>query len=243
MKKSIPHITSFHYSLSPSGQVEITLPEGYILPLGHVSEVLADLDSFADCPTDLSWRDSPVKDRVLARLANPVGRLLYDQFGEERWPECTEESFPEVSQGAERARARDVEESFLARLGHSIGRPLTANAKASSNPDAPVGARWRATHPNACLHFELGPCVPAATDGSRVVLFSLPFFGADWLMAHRSNLIGPCTSSRVPLGRWNYITNKPSLYGTPSAASQTRTRAPRGASLFDKAIALLNSLK
>jgi hypothetical protein len=65
-----------------------------------------------------------------------------------------------------------------------------------------VAERWRMLAPNAVLHPQFGPGVTIATDGVWVILWSKPWEGADWLMAHRSNVVGPVTSTPTALWEW-----------------------------------------
>lgn len=85
---------------------------------------------------------------------------------------------------------------ILSQVGDSIGYRLD------------VLAGWRTLAFNAAIHFQLGPCVTVATDGSRVVLFSRPRFGCDYTIAHRRNVNGPVTSTPKIIEDWNYFERK-----------------------------------
>lgn len=78
---------------------------------------------------------------------------------------------------------------------------------------------WRVTAPNACLHPQFGPCVPVATDGTWTVLWSRPWPGCDWLLAHTSNVIGPVTSTPTALWEWT----KDGLRGRSTSGAVARS--------------------
>lgn len=69
--------------------------------------------------------------------------------------------------------------------------------------------RWRALAPNAVLHFQFGPGVTVATDGTQVIVFSFARWGTDCAVVHRNNVRGPVTSTPIRTAEWDYVTNRP----------------------------------
>lgn len=88
---------------------------------------------------------------------------------------------------------------ILTLVGESIGYRL----------DVMLG--WRMLAFNAAVHFQLGPCLTVATDGTRVVLWSEPRFGCDFTIAHRRNVNGYVTSTPKAIDDWNYAERKPGV--------------------------------
>lgn len=77
-------------------------------------------------------------------------------------------------------------------------------------------SKWRALSLNTVLHFQFGPCLTAATNGVDVLLVSSPSLTADWILAHRSNVIGPVTGTEVSVAEWNWLSNSSAaLKGVP----------------------------
>lgn len=62
--------------------------------------------------------------------------------------------------------------------------------------------RWTVLAPNAVLHPQFGPAVTIATDGVAVLLWSRPWPGTDSMLVHRSNIIGPVTTTPIALSEW-----------------------------------------
>lgn len=69
--------------------------------------------------------------------------------------------------------------------------------------------RWRALAPNAIIHFQFGPGVTVATDGTQVIVFSFAKWGTDCAVVHRNNIRGPVTSTPIRTNEWDYVTNRP----------------------------------
>lgn len=62
--------------------------------------------------------------------------------------------------------------------------------------------KWQPLAPNAVLHPQFGPGVTIATDGVWVVLWDCPWPGGCWEMVHRSNLVGPVTTTPTAAREW-----------------------------------------
>lgn len=85
---------------------------------------------------------------------------------------------------------------------------------------------WRVLAPNAVLHPQMGPCVTMATDGVHVIVWAAPWPGQEWLMAHRTNLLGPVTSTPTAVWEWTKGEHQ------PRARSARETLAKRRAELL-----------
>lgn len=86
---------------------------------------------------------------------------------------------------------------FLSLLSESIGFHVSPSRG------------WRALYPNPCFHPQFGPGVAVASDGSRTVLLSRPFFGSEWMMVHRTNVVGPHTSAEVHPDEYTWVKGQP----------------------------------
>lgn len=193
--KATPHVTCFRWAVDQNENLWLNpKPEyaGLGLDCGPISSVLSDLIQF---PSDLAWH----KPKGVQPPVVPTGEVD-KKNGEVHVRLQTDEE--------QRRHLERLEEDFLSTLSECIGRTISA-------------PNWRAVFPNPCVHFQLGPCVPAATDGARVVLFSRPFWDSDWLMGHRHNVLGPLSSSVVPIESWNYFLNKSKFAGGSSGPKDT----------------------
>ncbi len=82
---------------------------------------------------------------------------------------------------------------------------------------------WRATSLNAVIHPQFGPGYTAATNGTDVLLVSAPTLSADWMLVHRTNVIGPVSGTPYSVEEWDYVTNRPRTAGAIGA----RTPKPK----------------
>lgn len=88
--------------------------------------------------------------------------------------------------------------------------------------------RWRALAPNAVMHFQFGPGVTVATDGTHVLVFSFAKWGTDCAVVHRNNIVGPITSTPVRTAEWDYVNNraksarKTAVKDEPAKVTKTR---------------------
>lgn len=101
---------------------------------------------------------------------------------------------------------------------------------------------WRVLAPNNIVHFQFGVGVTAASDGSRVLLFERPFWNSVWMIAHRTNIVGPVTQTALEFDDWNYVTNK-QVVKIGQRAEGTIKGTPKKPKLtsLEKALAVLNN--
>lgn len=74
---------------------------------------------------------------------------------------------------------------------------------------------WTMLAPNAVLHPQFGPMVTMCTDGTHVVLWTRPWAGTEWVMAHTGNILGPVTST--PTAVWEWLGRR----ATPESVKRT----------------------
>lgn len=124
-----------------------------------------------------------------------------------------------------RAQGTDV---WRAARAQKRAKDEVANAQVCNLWLAACGLRvrddktWRATSLNAVLHQQFGPGYTAATNGVDVLLVSGPWLTAEWMLVHRTNVIGPVTGSPVDVKDWNWLANCKSAQCGPKKPSQSR---------------------
>lgn len=169
-------------------------------------------------PSDLDGPFSRVYDKAFE--PGPLTWKVFDHFDSDML------GMPSVVVWQDRVKDDNLraELRLLSLVGAAIGCRLDAQ-------------RWRMLSPNAVLHPMFGPAVTVATDGSRVVLFAFPRFGTDYIMAHRTNIIGPVTSSAVHIADWDYSRN-----ATAIAVGRAKAKTDKITNQKSLALELLNSL-
>lgn len=101
--------------------------------------------------------------------------------------------------------------------------------------------RWRALAPNAVIHFQFGPGITVATDGTQVLVFSFARWGTDCAVVHRNNIRGPVTSTPIRTNEWDYVTNKPKQ-APRSGANNATPKLAKESRVLARAMAALESL-
>lgn len=94
---------------------------------------------------------------------------------------------------------------------------------------------WRATSLNSVIHPQFGPSLTAATNGVDVLLVSAPSLTADWMLVHRTNIIGPVTGTPVRVEEWDYVANRPRTEGArlrPDGAPKPPSKRERIAQMI-----------
>lgn len=190
-------MSNLDWRVSPQGEVQVRVTETRDSPAGDdavwqaygpVMDVLCRVTDRAFGRSELTWRtelsysevERVVRDRKTGKPKVVKVTVCNDSDGE-----------------IDRIRADDVrrEIALLGRLSVATGMRLDPT-------------RWRMCSPNACIHFQFGPGVTVATDGTQVILFSFPEIPSDCAVVHRSNVIGPVTATPVRTSEWDYVANK-----------------------------------
>lgn len=66
---------------------------------------------------------------------------------------------------------------------------------------------WWQCAPNAVIHWSMGPCVTAASDGVHVLLLSSATAPFSFMEVGRASVIGPVTSVPTTIEEWDYVGN------------------------------------
>lgn len=219
-----PGLSAFQWRCTPKGIVEITLDSGstYIScgAAGDINGVFSRVWNKAFEPTPLTWRTLPSDGEVLIRNGE------WDKKAKV-WRDVVRNIGHDSDAKRQRIAEDDLKRELrlLALVGEAVGMRLDAQ-------------RWRMLSPNAVLHPFFGPGVTVATDGVRVILFGFPRFGSDYTVAHRTNIIGPVTSTAVAVEDWDYANNS-----TTVAAKRTKKKVERASAQHSDALDLLKSLQ
>lgn len=223
IQPSLPLDTSFRWRVTPEGNAEFSYIEDVWWDAGNLTDEDGPLKHVFDKSfnqNDLLWKTP------LSSSLQFVHNAEWDKKTKsfiDAWVMTSDYSKDTITRIKELNEAKELR--LLSLVAEATNMKLCAEG-------------WRMLSPNGVLHFQFGPGVTVCTDGPRVILFSRPRWGTEWMIVARQNIVGPVTSSPIHTADWDYVNNKPLTSQTGEAKPSRQVKL----STVAKVEALLNKL-